>query len=84
MKLDHQLMPYTRKLKMIEDLNLRLEIIKLLEENMGSKLSDLSLTKIFSDNLFRQGKQKKKLMGLCQTKKLLHSKGTQHNEQTSY
>ena len=34
--------------------------IKILEENIGSKISDIFHSNIFSDKSFQQGKQKKK------------------------
>ena len=38
---------YKNKLKMIKDLNVRLKPIKILEENVSSKISDISLSNIF-------------------------------------
>ena len=62
MKLEHSLTPYTKiNSKWIKDLNVRLDTIKLLEENIGRTLYDINHSKILSDPPLKEMEIKTKI-----------------------
>ena len=62
MKLEHSITPYTKiNSKWFKDLNVRLDTIKLLEENIGRTLYDINYIKILFDPPLREMEIKTKI-----------------------
>ena len=61
-KLDHQITPHTRiHSKWTKDLNTSSDTIKVLEENIGSKISDIPQSSIFASIFPRAREIKEKI-----------------------
>ena len=78
MKSDHLLTPYTRiKSKLMKDLNVKLKTIKILEENISSKISDIAHSNILCDisPQGRETKEKISKLDCIKLKTFLDSKG---------
>ena len=74
-ELDHQLTAYTKiNSRWIKGLNISCDTIKVLEEHIGSKISGIPHSNIFTDTSprAREIKKKNKQMGLHQIKKPLN------------
>ena len=91
MKLDPFLISHTRtNSKWIKDLNVSPETIKIIEENIGSKISDIAHSNILSDisPQARKTKDKNELMGLhqsfCTAKEIINKIKRQPTEWETY
>ena len=81
MKLEHSLTPYTKiNSKLIKDLNVRPDTIKLLEENIGRTFYDINHSKILFDSLPREMETKINKWDLMKLTSL-HNKGNHKQDE---
>ena len=81
MKPEHQLTPYTKiNSRWIKDLNISHDIIKVIEENIGRKISDISHSSIFTDmfSTARDIKERINKRDLIKIKGFCRAKDQQH------
>ena len=84
MKLEHSLTPYTKiNSKLIKELSVKPDTIKLLEENIGRTLYEINRSKILFDPAPREMEIKTQInkWDLMKLKSLLHSKGNHKQDQ---
>ena len=88
MKLERCLTPFTKiNSKWFQYLNIRHDTIKVLEENIGKRFSDINCSKIFLGQSPKAKEIKAKInkWDLIKFKRFLHSKGNhQQNKKTTY
>ena len=75
MRLDHQLTPYTKiNSRWLKDLNISCDAIKVLEENISRKISDIPYSNIFTEMYPKARDIKEKIRDLIKIKSLCMAK----------